>query len=94
MINFKEFFEQEQNITNSIALLPGGFKPPTKGHFEAFKYILENADKGVVFVGKIRMSTYRRSPARRAEEKRLVMNHQNKIARKQLTKLEIVCLLL
>ena len=52
MITFKEFFEQEQSITNSIALLPGGFKPPTKGHFEAFKYILENADKGVVFIGK------------------------------------------
>jgi len=50
MKTFKEYFEQEE-ARESIALLPGGFKPPTKGHFNAFKYILQDADKGVVFIG-------------------------------------------
>lgn len=51
MITFKEYFEQEESH-ETVALLPGGYKPPTKGHFNAFRYILQDADKGVVFIGK------------------------------------------
>ena len=36
----------------TVAILPGGFKPPHKGHFEALNYLLEEADSGVVFIGK------------------------------------------
>jgi phosphopantetheine adenylyltransferase len=36
----------------TYAILPGGFKPPHKGHFNALNYLLEEADKGVVFIGK------------------------------------------
>lgn len=50
MKTFKEFFEGEETH-ETIALLPGGFKPPTKGHFKAFNYILQDADKGVIFIG-------------------------------------------
>ena len=46
---FNLFFEQEEN---SVAILPGGFKPPTKGHFKALQYILNDAKKGIVFIGK------------------------------------------
>jgi hypothetical protein len=35
----------------TIAILPGGFKPPHKGHFNALNYILEEADKGIVYIG-------------------------------------------
>ena len=52
MKNFKQYFEQVQGPAENIALLPGGFKPPTKGHFKAFKYILDSADKGIIFIGK------------------------------------------
>jgi len=48
MKSFKLFFEQAEG---SVAILPGGFKPPTKGHFKAFQYILKDATKGVVFIG-------------------------------------------
>lgn len=51
MITFKEYFEQEE-AKETIALLPGGFKPPTKGHYNALKYLLQDADKGIVFIGK------------------------------------------
>lgn len=51
MITFKEYFEQEE-ARETIALLPGGFKPPTKGHYNALKYLLQDADMGVVFIGK------------------------------------------
>lgn len=51
MINFKLYFERLEN-TETIAVLPGGFKPPTKGHFEAFNNLLQGADKGIVFIGK------------------------------------------
>lgn len=51
MITFKEYFEGEETH-ETVAILPGGFKPPTKGHYNAFKYILQDADKGVVFIGK------------------------------------------
>lgn len=50
MITFKEYFEGEET-RETVAILPGGFKPPTKGHYNAFKYILQDADKGVVFIG-------------------------------------------
>ena len=51
MINFKQFFEKLENV-ETIAVLPGGFKPPTNGHFQALENLLQNADKGVVFIGK------------------------------------------
>lgn len=51
MKTFKEYFEGEETHER-VALLPGGFKPPTKGHFNAFRYILQDADKGVIFIGK------------------------------------------
>lgn len=36
----------------TVAILPGGFKPPHKGHFNALNYLLDEADKGIVFIGK------------------------------------------
>lgn len=51
MINFKTYFEQA-NKPEVIAVLPGGFKPPTKGHFQALLRLLEYADRAVVFIGK------------------------------------------
>lgn len=50
MISFKLFFEQVSGET--VAVFPGGFKPPTNGHFEAFRDLLMNADRGVVYIGK------------------------------------------
>jgi hypothetical protein len=49
MKNFKHFFEQ---TNEAVAIFPGGFKPPTKGHFEAFNELLKQADRGVIFIGK------------------------------------------
>lgn len=51
MINFKQFFEKREN-SETIAVFPGGFKPPTKGHFLALQELLETADRGVIFIGK------------------------------------------
>ncbi|MDB4430200.1 hypothetical protein N9273_00095 [bacterium] len=53
MKTFREFFEDGEHLKDkeAIALLPGGFKPPTKGHFSAFLYLLEDADRGVVVIG-------------------------------------------
>lgn len=51
MKTFKEYFEDMESRSERIALLPGGFKPPTKGHFNALKYLLDDADKGIVFIG-------------------------------------------
>lgn len=50
---FKEFYKEWENQRDKdrVALMPGGYKPPTKGHFSAFLYLLEDADKGVVFIG-------------------------------------------
>ena len=48
---FKEYFEDMETRVDRVALLPGGFKPPTKGHFNALKYLLDDADRGVVFIG-------------------------------------------
>jgi len=50
MITFKEYFKDERSH-EAVALLPGGYKPPTKGHYNAFKYILQDADKGEVLIG-------------------------------------------
>lgn len=52
-MKFKEFFLKEQ-AQESIVILPGGFKPPHKGHFEALKYMLRNsrAKNVKVLVGK------------------------------------------
>jgi len=36
----------------TVAILPGGFKPPHRGHFNALNYLLEEADQGIVFIGK------------------------------------------
>ena len=52
MRTFKEYFEQQETAADTIALLPGGFKPPTKGHFQALKYLLDDADRGVVVIGR------------------------------------------
>lgn len=48
--SFLRFFYETH--TKSVAILPGGFKPPTKGHFNALQYILQDADRGIVFIGK------------------------------------------
>jgi hypothetical protein len=52
---FKEYFEDMETRVERIALLPGGFKPPTKGHFNALRYLLNDADggadRGIVFIG-------------------------------------------
>ena len=44
MKTFKEYFEQQETRSERIALLPGGFKPPTKGHFNALKYDLPKSN--------------------------------------------------
>ena len=48
---FKEFFEDQEQKVETVALLPGGYKPPTKGHFNALKYLMQDADRAVVFIG-------------------------------------------
>jgi hypothetical protein len=42
-----------ENISTleKVALYPGGYKPPTKGHFHSFEYLLQDADKGIIFIG-------------------------------------------
>lgn len=52
-MKFKEFFLREQS-KQSVVILPGGFKPPHKGHFEALKYMLQNSGAKIVkiLVGK------------------------------------------
>ena len=42
---FKEFFEDQEQRVETVALLPGGYKPPTKGHFNALKYLMQDADR-------------------------------------------------
>jgi len=42
----------EGTLNKTIAIFPGGFKPPHKGHFDAFKYLLKDADEGIVILGK------------------------------------------
>jgi hypothetical protein len=52
-MNFKTFFLKEQS-QEAVVILPGGFKPPHKGHFEALKYLLtkSGAKQAKVFIGK------------------------------------------
>jgi len=50
MKTFKEYFENQED-TEAVALMPGGYKPPTKGHFGAFKYMLEDATSGLIVIG-------------------------------------------
>ena len=50
MKTFREFYE-DQEQQDAVALMPGGYKPPTKGHFGAFLYLLQDASKGVVVIG-------------------------------------------
>lgn len=56
MKTFKEYYSEGQEDVESVALLAGGFKPPTRGHFMAFNYLLNDvstdADRGIVYVGK------------------------------------------
>ena len=53
MQTFKEYYEDGEHLRDKdrVALMPGGYKPPTKGHFKAFKYLLEDADSGIVIIG-------------------------------------------
>ena len=51
MKTFLEYFEDMETRVDRVALLPGGFKPPTKGHFNALRFLLDDADRGVVFIG-------------------------------------------
>ena len=51
----KDYFdkiESEENASETVALLAGGFKPPHKGHLEMFNTLLKDADRGVIFIGK------------------------------------------
>jgi phosphopantetheine adenylyltransferase len=52
---FNELYNKiitENDQRETIALYPGGYKPPTKGHYHSFDYILQDADRGVIFIGK------------------------------------------
>lgn len=52
---FNELYNKiisEDDNAETVALYPGGYKPPTKGHYHSFDYILQDADKGVIFIGK------------------------------------------
>ena len=48
---YKFIIENEGKL---LVLLPGGFKPPHRGHFEALKYMLKTtgAKEAKIFVGK------------------------------------------
>jgi phosphopantetheine adenylyltransferase len=48
---YNKLIAEDEN-TKTIALYPGGYKPPTKGHYHSFDYILQDADRGVIFIGK------------------------------------------
>ena len=43
----KILLEQDKQ---TIAIFPGAFKPPHKGHFEVVKKLLQNADQVVVLI--------------------------------------------
>ena len=52
---FNELYNKiitENDQRETIALYPGGYKPPTKGHYHSFDYILQDAERGVIFIGK------------------------------------------
>ena len=50
--NYINLILESINDNESYAVLPGGFKPPHKGHFDALKYLLDSVDKGIVYIGK------------------------------------------
>ncbi len=50
MITFNQFFAD--NTKEKVAIMPGAYKPPHKGHFKAFENLLSNADKGIILVSK------------------------------------------
>lgn len=50
MNTFGEFVNDR--LDDTVALLPGGFKPPTKGHYNAFKHLLSGASEGIIYIGK------------------------------------------
>ncbi len=43
----KILLEQDKQ---TIAIFPGAFKPPHKGHFEVVKKLLQNADQVVILI--------------------------------------------
>ena len=58
MATFKQYFLNEEDIpqdkivNRTIALVPGSFKPPHKGHFEMFKHYARNADEVYVVISE------------------------------------------
>lgn len=44
----------EDAASKSVVILPGGFKPPHKGHFKALEYLIKGAaaDQAIVYIGK------------------------------------------
>lgn len=53
-MKFSEYYLYLEQAASSIVIIPGGFKPPHKGHFEALKYLLKNSNtnNAIVFIGK------------------------------------------
>jgi ATP sulfurylase len=53
-MKFNEYFLFFEQTNKSLVILPGGFKPPHKGHFEALNYLLKQAkgNNAIIFVGK------------------------------------------
>lgn len=49
MIPFTQYFKQ--NDIPTTALLPGGFKPPTVGHFMALESLYKESSQGIVYIG-------------------------------------------
>ena len=49
---YSKLMSEDEQIQPTVALYPGGYKPPTKGHYHSFDYILQDADRGVIFIGK------------------------------------------
>lgn len=49
---YSKLMSEDEQAHPTVALYPGGYKPPTKGHYHSFDYILQDADKGVIFIGK------------------------------------------
>ena len=47
---FKQFFFKENTPGRTVALVPGSFKPPHKGHFEMFKHYANDADEVLVVI--------------------------------------------
>ena len=56
MKRFNQYFYNEHVVpdkavnSRTVALVPGSFKPPHKGHFEMFKYYANKADRVIVVI--------------------------------------------